>query len=285
MLKFRVGQIWETTAGNYRRVVMVSDTSIQCVQWHNTKELTPINERTYEYSIVDGSSLSSKGSNLKAPYMWHINGIPVEKNEVLLPSMYLKDGKWDKVLNGSTIQKGDTWLTRDGNKLVIGDIEDSLYSLWPIKELDSDTTYSILGIRSSGHLVSEEDIVYLVEINKEECIEPAPKFVDKYVDVKPTELLDDIIHKDLELAKETTSDIINGANTQLGITNNTLCSGTIRIIDAYKYNPIEDVERLKNYIGDKAKQLFMSNSKIELKKLISISEHLHALETYLKGED
>lgn len=95
-----------------------------------------------------------------------INGKEYKIGDIVKSEYYYKDEFNDLVLNGFTVKVGDTWLTRNKEKVKITALSGSV---WPIAGSYS-TTYSVLGIRNADYSISNDDLE--TKFVEDECAEP-----------------------------------------------------------------------------------------------------------------
>ena len=103
-----------------------------------------------------------------------INGKEYKIGDIVKSEYYHKDEFNDLVLNGFTVKVGDTWLTRNKEKVKITALSGST---WPIVGGIYSTTYSVLGIRNVDYSISNDDLE--TKFVEDECAEP--------VDGEPTQ--------------------------------------------------------------------------------------------------
>ena len=96
-----------------------------------------------------------------------INGKEYKIGEVVKSEYYHKDEFNDLVLNGFTVKVGDTWLTRNKEKVKITALSGSA---WPIVGGSYSATYSVLGIRNADYSISNDDLE--TKFVEDECAEP-----------------------------------------------------------------------------------------------------------------
>ena len=103
-----------------------------------------------------------------------INGKEYKIGDIVKSEYYHKDEFNDLVLNGFTVKVGDTWLTRNKEKVKITALSGSA---WPIVGGSYSATYSVLGIRNADYSISNDDLE--TKFVEDECAEP--------VDGEPTQ--------------------------------------------------------------------------------------------------
>ena len=103
-----------------------------------------------------------------------INGKEYKIGDIVKSEYIHKDEFNDLVLNGFTVKVGDTWLTRNKEKVKITALSDST---WPIVGGSYSATYSVLGIRNADYSISNDDLE--TKFVEDECAEP--------VDGEPTQ--------------------------------------------------------------------------------------------------
>ena len=96
-----------------------------------------------------------------------INGKEYKIGDIVKSEYYHKDEFNDLVLNGFTVKVGDTWLTRNKEKVKITALSGST---WPIVGGIYSTTYSVLGIRNVDYSISNDDLE--TKFVEDECAEP-----------------------------------------------------------------------------------------------------------------
>ena len=96
-----------------------------------------------------------------------INGKEYKIGDIVESKCYHKDEFNDLVLNGFTVKVGDTWLTRNKEKVKITAISDSA---WPIVGGSRIATYSVLGIINADYSISNDDLE--TKFVEDECAEP-----------------------------------------------------------------------------------------------------------------
>lgn len=98
-----------------------------------------------------------------------INGKEYKIGDIVKSEYYHKDEFNNLVLNGFTVKVGDTWLTRNKEKVKITALNSSA---WPIVGSNYSATYSVLGIRNADYSISDDDLE--TKFVEDECAEPIP---------------------------------------------------------------------------------------------------------------